>query len=500
MTTLLAAAPASAPSGLPSPARRRDFWLFWAGETVSNLGSSFTQFALPLLVFQLTGSALNLGLATAATFLPYLLFGLVIGAWVDRLDRKRLMIGIDGLLALSLATIPLLAFLGLLSVWWMYGVSFVSTTLKVGFEAGQFAAIPSLVDQDHLVTANGRVQASFSAASILGPLLAGMLLFVLPLPTLLFIDAASFLVSASTLSLIHTSFNAAKPRERTSVRQDMVEGLRTVFTHPVLRLLSLLTPLANLLLIGTLSQLVLLATVRFRAAGWQLSVLYAVASGGLLLGSLLAAPLRKHASFSQVIVGAVVGIGVLLVALAVTPWYWLGVLLWGAKSGLEVLFNLNTMSLRQAIVPNHLLGRVGTSARVLAYGTAPLGSVLGGLLVAWGGPASLPRVYATAGVLLVLLALGCARTALGHAERFLPDAMGSRLVSATQSEPAPGDLAGAPAVGWPPPSFLTAAAERHKHCPACGDGLPLWARYCGSCGCWQVQAPGGIRSTEVVLS
>src|SRR6478672_11580671 len=89
-----------------------DFWKFWAGQTISNLGSSFTNFALPLLIFRLTGSALNLAIASASTFLPYLLFGLPIGAWVDRVDRKRLMIVTDLLRALLLASIPLLAALG----------------------------------------------------------------------------------------------------------------------------------------------------------------------------------------------------------------------------------------------------------------------------------------------------------------------------------------------------------------------------------------------------
>jgi MFS family permease len=177
-----------------------DFWKFWTGETISNLGSSFTQFALPLLVFKLTGSALNLGIATAAAFLPYLLFGLIIGAWVDRLDRKRMMILVDIGQALGIASIPVMFLLGALNVWWVYGVAFVSTTLKIFFDAGEFAAIPSLIDQDDLVTANGRIQASFFGASILGPLLAGVLLFVMPLPTLMCIDASSFLVSACTLS------------------------------------------------------------------------------------------------------------------------------------------------------------------------------------------------------------------------------------------------------------------------------------------------------------
>src|SRR5919206_3090409 len=159
-----------------------DFWKFWTGETISNLGSSFTQFALPLLVFKLTGSALNLGLATAATFLPYLLFGLPIGAWVDRVDRKRLMIGTDVLRALIIALIPFLAALHILTVWWIYGLGFISSTLTIFFNSAEFAAIPSLVSQDDLVAANGRIQASYSAATVIGPLLAGVLVAVIALP------------------------------------------------------------------------------------------------------------------------------------------------------------------------------------------------------------------------------------------------------------------------------------------------------------------------------
>ncbi|HEU5087183.1 MAG TPA: MFS transporter, partial [Roseiflexaceae bacterium] len=125
----------------------RDFWLFWSGQTVSNLGTSVTQFALPLLTFQLTGSALNLALTMTATFLPYLLFGLVIGAWVDRLNRKRLMVSVDILQALVIGSVPLAATFGFLSVWWLYGVGFVTSTLAIAFQAAEFAAIPSLVDQ-----------------------------------------------------------------------------------------------------------------------------------------------------------------------------------------------------------------------------------------------------------------------------------------------------------------------------------------------------------------
>src|SRR5215207_25635 len=134
-----------------SPAADRpslDFWKFWAGQTISNLGSSFTNFALPLLIFKLTGSALNLAIASATTFLPYLLFGLLIGAWVDRVDRKRLMIVTDLLRALLLASIPLLSALNMLSVWWIYLAGFLISTLTIGFNSAEFAAIPSLIKRD----------------------------------------------------------------------------------------------------------------------------------------------------------------------------------------------------------------------------------------------------------------------------------------------------------------------------------------------------------------
>src|SRR5260370_16028972 len=189
-----------------------DFWKYWTGQTISNLGRSITVFALPLLVYTLTGSALDLGIATAARFIPSLLFGLILGAWTDRVDRKSMMIGTDIARALVIASIPLLAAFGLLSIWWIYVVAFVHATLRICFDAGEFAAIPSLVNRDDLVTANGRIQASYSAASIVGPLLAGVLVIRVSLPVLMLIDGFSFLLSPFSLPLIRLRFNPVENR------------------------------------------------------------------------------------------------------------------------------------------------------------------------------------------------------------------------------------------------------------------------------------------------
>jgi MFS family permease len=410
-----------------SPATQRpsaDFWKFWAGQTISNLGSSFTDFALPLLIFKLTGSALNLAIASATTFLPYLLFGLPIGAWVDRVDRKRLMIVTDLLRAMLLVSIPLLAAFDSLAVWWIYLAGFLISTLTIGFNSAEFAAIPSLVKHDAntgeaLVRANGRIQASYSAATVAGPLLAGLLVAVASLPVLLAIDAFSFIISAASLLLIRQSFNtAAPPQEKTSIWQDVTEGLRYVLGHPVLRNISLMMALVNFVGSTVYAQLVLFAKDRLQASDSQVGVLYSAGSLGVVVLSLAAGPLRKRWSFGTVALGALALEGLLILAMALTRLYWVALPLWMISSGLGILFNINTGSLRQAIVPNHLLGRVISIAGVLAWSAIPLGTLLGGLAITWTGDVAL--VYAVIGVLIVIIPLLFALTPLGHAERYMP--------------------------------------------------------------------------------
>ena len=397
-----------------------DFWKYWAGQTISNLGSSITLFALPLLVFKLTGSALNLSITTAAEFVPYLLFGLLLGAWMDRVNRKRMMILTDIARAAIIATIPLVASFGMLTVWWIYVVGFVHSTLTICFEAGQFAAIPRIVDQEDLVTANGRIQASYSGASVAGPLLAGVLINIMPVSTMMYFDALSFVLSASSLALIKTSFNQRKDEAAkvTNIGQDVIEGLRYVFGHPVLRNISLMMAMVNFIATTIFSQLVLFAKERLQASDIQVSILYAAGSIGIVVLSLTAGPLRKRWRFSKVALGALMSERLLTIVFAFTHLYWIGAALWAIIAGLGILFNINTSSLRQSIVPDHLLSRVMSIASVLAWSAIPLGAIAGGALITWTG--NIVLVYATIGALTFLVPFVFSFTALGHAERYLP--------------------------------------------------------------------------------
>jgi MFS family permease len=399
-----------------------DFRKFWAGQTISNLGSSFTQWAVPILVYDLTHSALNLGVATAATFLPYLLVGLPLGAWMDRVDRKRAMIALDSLNAVVILSIPLVATFGDLNVWLIYAVTFIQSTIFIAFSAGEFAAIPSLVSKEDLVTANGRIQASYSAAQVAGPLLAGALLSVLPLTWVLTFDAGSFAISALSLSLVRRSFNVAgeETKERKSILHDVREGLRYVLSHPVLRNISVMMALINFVGASTYAQLVLFATERLDASKREIGLLFAAGSAGIVVTGLLAGRLRKRFSFTALAMTSLMLMGGCLIIFAGMRWYWAALPFWAAAGGLGILFNINTGSLRQAIVPNHLLGRVLSIASVLAWSAIPAGALVGGWVISATGNVAL--VYGVIGILTICIAAFFRFfTALGDAQRYVDE-------------------------------------------------------------------------------
>ena len=390
------------------------------GQTVSSLGSSFTLFALPLLLFKLTNSAFALALMTVAEYIPFLLFGLAIGVWVDRIDRKRVMIFADVAQAVILCSVPLLSVLGLLSVWWIYAVGFISSTLWICFNTAEFATVPSLVRKADLVTANGRLQASYSAATVTGPLLAGLLVALVPVHTLLLFDAFSFLLSALAVSLIGMRLDAVNEKNRRSrgLFAEVAEGLGFIMGHPVLRGTCCLMALVNGVGFTVYAQLVLYAKERLGASDTQVGLLYAAGSIGMVVLALAAGPLRRHWSFSKAVLSAPMLGGILIVLLASTRWYWTALVLWASIWGLVVFFDINTNTLLQTVAPEQLLGRVRSAVSVLSWSAIPLGTLVGG--VAIERTQNVALVYGAIGAIVTVAAFVFTFTSVGHADRHLP--------------------------------------------------------------------------------
>jgi MFS family permease len=422
----------------------RDFWLYFGGQIGSQLGSKFTTFALPLVVYKLTGSPTNLALTTVAEFLPYLLFGLLLGAVMDRVDRKRWMIGVDLARGLSLAVLPVLGLLGLLRVEYIYAVGFIQSTLGIVFDSGEFAAIPSLVDTDDLVTANGRIMAVNQATGILGPALAGALVALMAPVDLLFVDAASFALSALTLAAIGASFNAeraptqetaeAPPSVMRSLLRDVREGLVYVWRHPVLRSISIMMALINFFSSSAYTQLVLFAKQVYAASDQQVGWLFAAGSAGVVLVGLSAGWLRRRLSFPVVALGALVVCGLCLAGMAFSPWFWLALVLWAGQNGFGLLLNVNTSALRQAIVPNHLLSRIMSIAGVLAWSAIPLGALAGAAVIR--ATDDVAAVYAGMGLLTAVIAGAFWFSPIRHGERYLAEAKAAKAEPPVMVEPA----------------------------------------------------------------
>ena len=415
-------------SGQPEQ-RRADFWLYFGGQLISTVGSAFTLFALPLLVYKLTGSPTDLALTMAANMLPYLLFGLVFGAIADRVDRRQLMISVDLARAAVIVVLPVLYLAGGLDVAWVYLVAFVQASLGILFDSGEFAAIPSLVPKADLVTANGRIMAASSAGQVAGPVIAGALVSFLAPASLLFFDAGTFVVSALSLALIRRSFNepddaaTAPDADAGSVvrrlSRDVREGLGYVWRHPVLRSISIMMALINFFAATTLAQLAFFAKTALHASDSQVGWMFAAGAAGVVVVGSVAGRLRRRLSFPVVALGALVVSGLALVGMGVTHTYAVALVLWAVSSGFGMLLNINTAALRQAIVPNRLLGRVMSVASVLAWSAIPAGALAGAAVMQ---ATDVSVVYAAIGAIDALIAAMFWLSPIRYGDRYLAEA------------------------------------------------------------------------------
>jgi MFS family permease len=247
----------------------------------------------------------------------------------------------------------------------------------------------------------------------------GLLGAGVPIEDVLIADAASFVVSAVALGMVRGSFNPPEDTEREakSLRRDVAEGLRYVLGHPVLRNISLMMALFNFVGSTTIAQLVLFAKERLDASDGQVGLIFSAGSAGIVVLSLFAGPIRRRLPFSIAALGALMLYGILTFVFAWMEAFWLALPLWALISGLGLFFNINTISLRQEIVPSHMLGRVISIAGVLAWSAIPLGTLLGGWAIEATGDVAL--VYAVIGVVSFLIAFSFRFTALGHAEDFI---------------------------------------------------------------------------------
>ncbi len=364
---------------------RPDFLKLWAGQTVSQFGAQIGLVVFPLIaVLVLHANAWQMGILMALATLPFILIGLFAGVYVDRLRRRPLLILADVGRALLMAAVPVLDLLGWLSMADLYLIQFLTGCLTVLFDVAYQSYLPSLIDREALNDGNGKMELTNAMSAVAGPSLGGILVRLLSAPVTLWINGLTYMVSVVSLVAIRTGESTAPRAVPGGMRSQIREGMTTVLKNPLLAPIAGSTATANLFSSVTSTLFVLFAVHQLHVAAASIGLIYGLGSLGGVAGALLQPNLVRRLGLGSTIFGGTIVTGLSTLSIAIIPASPMAVpLLTLARMGIALgalVYNVSQVSLRQAITPGHLLGRMTASMRFIVWGTLPVGSLFGGLL------------------------------------------------------------------------------------------------------------------------
>lgn len=367
-------------------AYHRDFARLWLSDTVSLFGNAFTGLALPsIAVLTFKATPFDLGILFAVAFVPYPALGLFVGVWADRFRRRRIMIAANIGRMFTLGSIPIAFLLGQLSFLQIYLVALTNGILSVFFDIAYQSYLPVLVDREHLIEGNQKLQVSASAASFFGPGIAGQVYDAIGGALTIAYDAIGYLASSISLISIRKREEKKEPNLTDPPPDffgEMLEGVRVVSDNPVLWRIAGSTATSNLgtNMIGAV--FLIFVYDQLHLSPGTFGIIGTIGAGGFILGVLLTGRLTRRLGVG---VSLAVSIGAGFIALANPlalqgqPFLILSAV--GFATGTMVpMYNITQVSLRQAITPIKLQGRMNATMRVIVWGTIPVGSIVGGIL------------------------------------------------------------------------------------------------------------------------
>jgi MFS family permease len=363
--------------------RNRDFVLLWMGQAVSMLGSRVTSIAYPFLVLSLGYTAGDAGMVGFVAALPYLLFQLPAGVWVDRVNRKRLMIVGDAIRGVALASIAVAVALGAATLPHIAAVAFLEGAVFVVFTAAERSAIANVVNPGQLTAALSMNEARTRAAGLAGQPLGGFLFGVGRALPFLF-DALSYLASLGTLALIKSDFQAVREPRPRHFRKELFEGFSWLRHQRFLLDASISVSLGNLVVRANTLLIIVLATEQGISPG-LVGVMLATAGVGGVLGSTVAPRVEGRVGPRTVVIGSALIWAVLFPLFTGNTNPWIFGFAWGGASFVGAIWNVVVGSYQLSIVPDELRGRVASIGGLMAYGALALGALLSGLLISTFG-------------------------------------------------------------------------------------------------------------------
>lgn len=369
----------------PSLFAHRDFRLLLVGQTTSQVGAQVSGVAIPLVaVLTLHASPFELGVVTASSTLAFALIGLPAGAWLDRLRRRPVLVASDLVRAVLLATIPMAAILGVLSIAQLVAVSLLTGFARVFFDVGYHSYIPTVIGKDRVLAGNSSMETIRASGDFVGPGIGGYLVTLLGAANVILLQTVGFIVSAVSLLAIHTQEPAQRPAvDRPRLRSQIREGLVFVARNPVLRAIAMASAASNFAFaIASAVTFIFLA----RTLGLSPTVIglfLAAGSIATMLAAAITPRLSRRFGSARIIwlSLAVTGPLNLISPLAQPGWSSILVVLGAAVGGAgQIVYDITNNSLRQQLCPDYLLSRVTATMRFLIMGSFPLGALLGGTL------------------------------------------------------------------------------------------------------------------------
>lgn len=366
--------------------QNRNFLRLWTGESVSALGSQVSAIAIPLIgALMLDASATEMGLLSTFGFAPFLLFGLLAGAWVDRLRRRPILITANIGRALLLLSIPVAGYLGVLGMVQLYVVEFLVGCCTLFFDVAYQSYLPSLVAKDELADGNGKLESTNATARVIGPALGGFLIDKLTAPIAIILDGLSFFWSALWIASIkHEEPHAEAHTERRPILKEIGQGVRFVVKSSLLRPIAMATGISNLFSQILMTPYLLYLTRELGMDAGQIGLAFGGASLGAVLGALFGQRIGNRLGIGRTVLGTSF-LGALAAFLIPASRYLPLPILWLMLAGFimgctGVVYNINQVSLRQAYTPGPMQGRMNASMRTIIWGTIPVGALIGGQL------------------------------------------------------------------------------------------------------------------------
>jgi MFS family permease len=365
--------------------RNRDFRLLLLGQTTSQLGAQVSGVAIPLLaVLELKASAFEVGLLGASSTLAFALIGLPAGAWVDTWRRRPILISSDLVRMVLLATIPIAALLGVLSVAQLVVVSLLTGFARVFFDVAYQSYVPSVIGTDRVLAGNSAMETVRASGQVVGPGLGGVLVTLLGAASVVLIQAVTFAVSAASLAAIRRRESPLPaPAERPRLGKQIREGLVFVGRNRILRATAITSAASNFTFAVASAVTVIFMARTLHLSPAVIGILIAAGSVTVMLGAALTPRLSRRLGSARIIwlSLAVTGPITLLTPLAQPGWAVVLIFVGMAAGEFgQIIYAITNVSLRQRLCPDRMLGRVTATMRFLIMGLFPLGALSGGVL------------------------------------------------------------------------------------------------------------------------